>query len=198
MISNMFGSLQASPKAANYITFFKLCHFHLNIFPFHSLSLIPSCCTNPFRKKTTSERPFTWEYESFCSTSLLSYFFGWQNYMALKSWIAAPFHEHLPPPRSFERLLFVFKLLCFQFLYSPRASPSLTTTPFLATWLTVFVSLCLNFAHLFCSYGRWHLEGAPPPAAHGAKVVPAHLADDGTQSTEIFVKAKRLDEGFLL
>lgn len=92
---------------------------------------------------------------------------------------------------------FCLQTFCCRFLHSffsaPRALPPLTAPsfPFPPTWLAVFVSLRLNFAHLLSALMEGDIWRAAPSAAHGAGVAAAaHLAGGGMQSGEIFVKQR--------
>ena len=106
-------------------------------------------------------------------------------YLSGSAWMLASSSLILCLPTFFCRLLYSFFLLhAVSLLWPP---PSFTFPP---TWLTVFVSLCLNFAHLLCALMDGDIWRAAPSAAHGAGVAAAHLADGGMQSCEIFVEQR--------
>lgn len=94
---------------------------------------------------------------------------------------------------SFEGQISVFKLsVVASYIHFPPHTLSLLSPPsffsFPPAWLTVFVSLRLNFAHLLSALMEGDIWRAAPSAAHGAGV--AHLADGRMQSGEMFVKQR--------
>lgn len=142
----------------------------------------------------SSERTFTWEY-------LIG--FWWQFVWPWKSGFLLFFNDCFCLSVSVWMLVsfsliwgpdFCLQTFCCRFLHSffpPHALPPLTASFFFSfppAWLTVFVSLRLNFAHLLSALMEGDIWRAAPSAAHGAGV--AHLADGRMQSGEMFVKQR--------